>query len=226
MVFPCLLTGLQRRRIAVHALLAHIPLGVDFRGGTLVYVKFAQTPDLNPFASAMDRAGLKEPQDPELGARRQQRSADRARQRETSEPRSTRARTPSSRRWNRRTPQAGKQDLNNTGPPSLQQYLLQNDPLHLGTDAPARTADRAADRRLPQQAARRRPELGGRVERRRARRKSLQLAAAGLLHLELRGAQRRDRRPAGRRAAPQAGALGDPVFAGAACWCICGSASS
>ena len=35
-----------------------IPYGVDFRGGTLVYVKFAQTPDDNAIRAAMDRAGL------------------------------------------------------------------------------------------------------------------------------------------------------------------------
>jgi hypothetical protein len=32
----------------------------------------------------------------------------------------------------------GKQDLNNTGPSSLAQYLLSKDPLRLGTDAPQR----------------------------------------------------------------------------------------
>ena len=35
-----------------------IPLGVDFRGGTLVYVKFNHTPDDNQIRAAMDRAGL------------------------------------------------------------------------------------------------------------------------------------------------------------------------
>ena len=35
-----------------------IPLGIDFRGGTLVDVKFAQTPDDNAIRAAMDRAGL------------------------------------------------------------------------------------------------------------------------------------------------------------------------
>ena len=33
---------------------------------------------------------------------------------------------------------AGKQDLNNTGAASLEQYLMQKDPLHLGTDAEQR----------------------------------------------------------------------------------------
>jgi preprotein translocase subunit SecF len=35
-----------------------IPLGVDFRGGTLVYVKFDQTPNLNQIRADLDRAGL------------------------------------------------------------------------------------------------------------------------------------------------------------------------
>ena len=36
----------------------HIPWGVDFRGGTLVYVKFSHTPDYTAIHSEMDRAGL------------------------------------------------------------------------------------------------------------------------------------------------------------------------
>ena len=36
-----------------------IPLGVDFRGGTLVYVKFSHPPDDNAIRAAMDRANLK-----------------------------------------------------------------------------------------------------------------------------------------------------------------------
>jgi preprotein translocase subunit SecF len=35
-----------------------IPLGVDFRGGTLVYVKFAETPNNAAIRSALDKAGL------------------------------------------------------------------------------------------------------------------------------------------------------------------------
>ncbi|HET7871890.1 MAG TPA: protein translocase subunit SecF, partial [Terriglobales bacterium] len=35
-----------------------IPLGVDFRGGTLVQVKFDKTPDLNQIRADLDRAGL------------------------------------------------------------------------------------------------------------------------------------------------------------------------
>jgi preprotein translocase subunit SecF len=38
-----------------------VPLGVDFKGGTLVYVKFAEKPDLNKIRAALDAAGLKDP---------------------------------------------------------------------------------------------------------------------------------------------------------------------
>src|ERR1700736_6621933 len=36
-----------------------IPLGVDFRGGTIVYVKYGNTPDLAAIHSNIERAGLK-----------------------------------------------------------------------------------------------------------------------------------------------------------------------
>jgi preprotein translocase subunit SecF len=38
----------------------HIPLDVDFRGGTVVRVKFDQQPDINRIRSAADKAGLKD----------------------------------------------------------------------------------------------------------------------------------------------------------------------
>src|SRR3954468_3575595 len=35
-----------------------LPLGIDFRGGTLVYVKYSHTPNDNAVRAQMDRAGL------------------------------------------------------------------------------------------------------------------------------------------------------------------------
>ena len=35
-----------------------IPLGVDFRGGTLVYVKFADAPNISAIRAQLDKAGL------------------------------------------------------------------------------------------------------------------------------------------------------------------------
>jgi len=39
----------------------HIPLSVDFRGGTLVYVKFSHTPDANRIRQAVESSGLHNP---------------------------------------------------------------------------------------------------------------------------------------------------------------------
>jgi preprotein translocase subunit SecF len=40
----------------------HIPLGVDFKGGTLVYVQFpSERPDLTKIRGSLDAAGLKDP---------------------------------------------------------------------------------------------------------------------------------------------------------------------
>ena len=36
----------------------HINLGVDFRGGTLVYVQFQQTPNIDQIRQAIDHAGI------------------------------------------------------------------------------------------------------------------------------------------------------------------------
>ena len=38
-----------------------LPLGIDFRGGTLVYVKFSHKPDVDAIRTDLDRAGLKDP---------------------------------------------------------------------------------------------------------------------------------------------------------------------
>ena len=56
-----------------------IPLGVDFRGGTLVYVKYSHTPDPSAIHNEIDRAGLKNARVQTLWPGRQQRSADRPR---------------------------------------------------------------------------------------------------------------------------------------------------
>ena len=38
----------------------HIPLGIDFKGGTLVYVKFDQPPSADHIRDAVDRAGIRD----------------------------------------------------------------------------------------------------------------------------------------------------------------------
>jgi preprotein translocase subunit SecF len=117
-----------------------IPFGVDFKGGTLVYVKFATTPDLNHIRTAMDRAGLKDPKIQAYGPAANNEVLVALEQRETSEAALDQGKNTIIKALESSEPQqAGKQDLNNTGPSSLQQFLLSKDPLHFGgIDAPAK----------------------------------------------------------------------------------------
>ena len=110
-----------------------IPFGVDFKGGTLVYVKFADSPNLNQIRSAMDRAGLKDPRIQTYGPAANNEVLVALEQRETSEAALDQGKNTIIHALEaNQTQPAGKQDLNNTGPSSLQQYLLSKDPLHLG----------------------------------------------------------------------------------------------
>jgi preprotein translocase subunit SecF len=114
----------------------HIPLGVEFRGGTLVYVKFAQTPDLDQIRNDMNRAGLHDPRIQRFGPTSGNEVLVDLGIQETSEAALDAGKNTIIRALQARNPVAeGKQDLNNTGTPSLEQSLLQKDPLHLGVDA-------------------------------------------------------------------------------------------
>ena len=117
-----------------------IPFGVDFKGGTLVYVKFAQTPDLGQIRAAMNRAGLKDPKIQSYGEAANHEVLVALEQRETSESALDQGKNTIIKALEANgTQPEGKLDLNNTGPSSLQQYLLSKDPLHLGgIDAPAK----------------------------------------------------------------------------------------
>ena len=113
-----------------------IPLGVEFRGGTLVYVKFAQTPDLDQVRNAMDHAGLKNPRIQRFGPVSANEVLIDLGLQETSESALDRGKNAIIQALQtQNTSNEGKQDLNNSGTPTLEQYLLQKDPLHLGTDA-------------------------------------------------------------------------------------------
>jgi preprotein translocase subunit SecF len=121
-----------------------IPLGVDFKGGTLVYVKFASTPNLNEIRGALDRAGLKDPKIQSYGPTGSNEVLVALEQKETSEAALDQGKNTIIKALETQDPQnAGKQDLNNTGPSTLGQYLLAKDPLHLGTDAPQRYTELA-----------------------------------------------------------------------------------
>ncbi|HTZ98437.1 MAG TPA: protein translocase subunit SecF [Terriglobales bacterium] len=116
-----------------------IPLGVDFRGGTLVYVKFAETPNDNAIRAAMDRAGLhnvKIQRYNENVAGSNEVLIDVSEQ-ETNESALDRSKLQVINALES-NPVAGKEDLNNASVLTVKNFLLQKDPLHLGTDADQR----------------------------------------------------------------------------------------
>lgn len=117
----------------------HIPLGVDFKGGTLVDVKFANAPDLGKVRHAVDDAGYHDAEIQRLGAAVQNELIVRLPQRETSEQSLDRGRSEIIAAMEKYFGgQSGKLDLNNSGPSQIASYLLEKDPLHLGTDATTR----------------------------------------------------------------------------------------
>ena len=115
-----------------------VPLGVDFRGGTLVYVKFTHPPDNNQIRAELDRAALHNA--------RIQRYGDPAANevlvaldiKETSESALDQGKNQIIKALEPPDPPAGKQDLNNAGVQAIQDFLLSKDPLHLGSDAAQR----------------------------------------------------------------------------------------
>jgi preprotein translocase subunit SecF len=119
-----------------------VPLGVDFRGGTLVRVKFTKTPDINEIRALMDRAGLHNARIQRFGPATNNEVLIGLAEKETSEAALDQGRGQIIGALETRMT-AGKQDLNNASAQSIQSYLLSNDPLHLGTDAAQRYQDMA-----------------------------------------------------------------------------------
>jgi preprotein translocase subunit SecF len=114
-----------------------IPLGIDFRGGTLVYVKFAQQPNADDIRKAMDRAGIHNARIQRYGVPGNNEVLIALDIQETTEQALDRGKNQIIQALETNVPQ-GKQDLNNSGLQSLKSYLLSKDPLHLGTDADVR----------------------------------------------------------------------------------------
>jgi preprotein translocase subunit SecF len=115
----------------------HIPLGVDFRGGTIVRVKFTSTPNPDQIRAAMDKAGLKNARIQPYGPASNNEELISLEERETSEQALDQGKNQIIKALSAGG-QEGKQDLNNVGYATLQQYLMSKDPLHAGTDAEQR----------------------------------------------------------------------------------------
>jgi len=111
-----------------------VPLGVDFRGGTLVYVKFSHPPNNDAIRAALDKIGLHNAKiqgydRPEFN----EVLIDLAEQ-ETSESALDKGKAQIISALETNVP-AGKVDLNNASSLTIKNYLLEKDPQHLGTDA-------------------------------------------------------------------------------------------
>ena len=110
-----------------------IPYGVDFRGGTLVYVKFAHTPDDGAIRAAMDRAGLRNVRIQRYGQAASNEVLIDVSEKETGEQALDRSKLLIINALESNAP-ADKKDLNNESVLTVKNYLLEKDPLHLGTD--------------------------------------------------------------------------------------------
>jgi len=110
-----------------------IPWGVEFRGGTLVYVKFSHTPDLGAVRAAMDRVGLHNPKIQTYGQAANDEVLIDLDVRETSDQALDLGKQKIIQALETNTP-AGKSDLNNASSLTIKKYLMDQDPLRVGSD--------------------------------------------------------------------------------------------
>src|SRR5438128_1366456 len=107
-----------------------IPLVVDFKGGTVVRVKFVQPPDENQIRAAMDRSGLHNARIQRYGAAANNEELISLEQKDTSEANLNQGQDQIVKALDPNPPQ-GKEDLNNVGVAAVRDKLATRDPLHL-----------------------------------------------------------------------------------------------
>jgi preprotein translocase subunit SecF len=112
----------------------HIPYGVDFRGGTLVYVKFTHAPDSNSLRAAMDRVGLRNAKIQTYDVPSNNEVLIDLDVQETSKQALDEGKNQIIKTLQTNAV-AGKLDLNNSGVLAIKTYLMDKDPMHLGSDA-------------------------------------------------------------------------------------------
>ena len=118
-----------------------IPLGVDFKGGTLVYVRFDHAPSIDRIRAATDKAGIKDARIQSFGKPGDNSVIVSLPERETSEAsldagRAAINQTLLNNYSKTGTANQGKLDLDNAGASSLTAFLEDKDPLHLGIANP------------------------------------------------------------------------------------------
>lgn len=119
-----------------------IPLGIDFRGGTLVEIKFSRKPDDNAIRAAMDRAGLHHARIQSLLEGNANEVLIDLSLQETSEQALDQGKLAIINALEKNPP-PGKQDLNNSSFLTLKNYLVEKDPLRAGTDVDQRYSAQA-----------------------------------------------------------------------------------
>ena len=112
----------------------HIPYGVDFRGGTLVDVKFSHTPDDNAIRAALDKVGLHNFKLQRYDVPSNNEELIDLDVQQTNEQALDRGKSQIINALATNAP-AGKQDLNNSSSLTIKSYLMDKDPMHLGSDA-------------------------------------------------------------------------------------------
>ena len=115
----------------------HIPLDVDFRGGTVVRVKFDHQPNLDRIRSAADKAGLKDARIQQYGLAVNDEIIITLAQSDTTEAALDRGRaaivgTLTANYSSTGAANQGKLDLDNAGRSALAAWLAEKDPEHLG----------------------------------------------------------------------------------------------
>jgi len=127
----------------------HIPLGVDFRGGTLVYVKFAETPNISRIRADLDHAGLHNAKIQRYGDPVNDEVVISLDLKETSEADLSKGKNQIIAALET-NPQQGKEDLNNSdkiGVAEVRSKLVERDPLHTNPEDYDRVARQIMDYR-------------------------------------------------------------------------------
>ncbi len=117
----------------------HVPYGVDFRGGTLVYVKFSHPPNDKALRAEMDHAGLHNAKIQTYDIPSKNEVLIDLDVQETDQ---DRGKTQIIQTLEAKTP-AGKKDLNNASFLDIKNYLMDKDPMHLGSDADQKYSQQA-----------------------------------------------------------------------------------
>jgi preprotein translocase subunit SecF len=126
----------------------HIPLGVDFKGGTLVYVKFDGPPNVDHIRAAIDHAGIHDARIQNFGSPSTHQVIIQLAEKETRESNLEQGRTAIVQALERYYSRAGanaqgKLDLDNVGRSTLTEFLTQQDPEHLGPAGAEKYAQQA-----------------------------------------------------------------------------------